>query len=221
MTGLHVAVFGVNGTGKTTWARGVIRDTRACWVLDTKGVGDFDVLGWPTVYDVTALRAIDRAIYRPPLGAGYRDLEPFFSEVYRRGWVKVLVDEATHVCSASAISRGYVGLLRSGRGRGVQVVTLAQRAVGLHNDVMSESWTYVLFRLGGDPDAQKLQSFGVSEEATKEASGLPPYRYLVWDRMSEEVSRHATQAAALGSRDTATRRRGKDGRWLPSGPQAD
>lgn len=212
----HVLVVGPNGTGKTTLAKKMVSKQKAAFVLDTKRVGDFGDLGWPEIGDPRRIVTSNHAIYAAPIGAEPKELDGFFLASFRRGHCVILIDEAVHVCSASYIAKGFRGVLRSGRGRGVVAVTLAQRVVGLHNDVLSESWTYILFRLDGT-DADKLASWGVPGDVLERAAAQRAHEYLVYDREERSVRfERKLDPTGVTAREKTGRRRGKGGKFVRS-----
>jgi energy-coupling factor transporter ATP-binding protein EcfA2 len=187
----HLLIVGPNGSGKTTLARELIRPVQSVVVIDTKRAGDYRGLGLTATPDLRRLEREPRCVWLAPVGAPPDEIGRALEVVFRRGKTVVVVDEALHACTASRIPRGYRACLVSGRGRGVQVVTLSQRLAGLHNDVLSESWHYVLFRLGGT-DLDKARAWGVGEEALALAAELRRYEYVWWDREEARIRERGT-----------------------------
>ena len=190
----HWLACGPNEVGKTTLVRRLMREVERVAILDTKLSGDFD--DWlgirHTVQPLVVSADKGRIVYHAPPGANWQDdaINDFFAACWMRGNVTVVVDEAVHACTAGGIPPMYRGCLRSGRGRGIQVVTLAQRLVGLHNDALSESWTYVLFSPITGTDPAKAREFGVGEGALAWLADdrRRLHDFLVWDRRLHRVA---------------------------------
>jgi len=189
----HWLACGPNEVGKTTLVKRLLAEIEQLTVLDTKLAGEFT--SWPrmkhTVDAAKIARATGRVVYHAPPGVDWSnpELDDFFAGVWARGNNIAVVDEAGHACTAGGIPRNYRSCLRSGRGRGIAVVTLAQRLVGLHNDALSESWTYVLFAPITGTDPAKAREFGVGEAALDWLAdpSRKMHDFLVWSRRERRI----------------------------------
>jgi hypothetical protein len=175
----HGLVLGRNGTGKTTWVSRLIEPCAGVVIIDSKRSGDYPAI--PHSEDPRSVLREDRVVWEAPPGAPREEIDQVLALCYRRGNVVVVIDEALHLCTASYIPRWYRACLVSGRGRGVTVVSIAQRARGLHNDVVAEAWWYCLFALAGT-DAAKLEEWDVEAAWSERATRLGRYECILWDR---------------------------------------
>lgn len=180
----HLLVAGSNGTGKTSAVRELVRPVQGLAVLDTKRVGDYAGLA-PETEDVRDVLRLDRLVYLAPPGAPREALEEFYRLCYLRGSVVVVVDELKHSVTAAYIGLQHRAIMVSGRGRHIVAVSLTQRYVGTHNDVLSESWYHLLFGLPQGEVAKMAEYMPRTVALT--AAELPKYAWRLYGREERRI----------------------------------
>lgn len=163
------AIVGTKGSGKTTFARLLLRRIQELWphvsiyVLDSKVAGDFE--GWPGLHtDDKAPNLLTGAdgglqVWQPDLG----DMGEY--DVWMRKILRghdrmrpavVLIDELSSVApNREHYPAGLDLLMKQGRGKAIAIIALTQNAVNIPPNVLGQTTHIARFRLNSDTDARR------------------------------------------------------------------
>lgn len=120
-----------------------------------------------------------RIIYQP-YSADIEDFEEICYLIFFRGNYTLIIDEVKYcIPNAQTITKWYGNVLRLGRGRNIGCVTLSQRPMGIHNDIISESQHIVAFWLSLEGDRKKLR--GVVGEDAMRLNTVPEFHFMMYN----------------------------------------
>lgn len=153
-------ITGITGSGKTVFAKHLLRNITRLIVIDTKGELD----DWNTedfdAFTEHAIKFGDKVRVRvvPPLRA---DSEDFFDHIfflaYEAGNIIVYIDEAYGVVQpGSKPMYGLTAIYTRGRSRDVGVIAASQRPAWTPLFMMSEAQHIVVFRLNMAEDRDRI-----------------------------------------------------------------
>lgn len=194
----HWAVVGTTGSGKTTFARMLLRRVQRLWphvslyVLDSKAAGDFT--HFPGLYTGDeAPKPITGAaggvqVWQPDTN----DLDEY--DTWMRGILRghdrahpalVMIDELSSVAPNRHRSPdGLALLLKQGRGKGVSVVALTQAATNIPPEVLAMATHLVRFRLQNDYDARRADGLLWRDGKPREPEAAHGFHYRRLDTPS-------------------------------------
>ncbi len=169
-----VVVVGIQGTGKTTWAK---------W-LSLKVANELDepIFAIDPNGDMTELPG-DHVPH------DYEDGLMLLQKAFEEGNKVLLIDEADlYFRQSTAPLQGITyQIAHLGRHRGLFRIFVVRRAADLHKDVYSQATHIVSFRQFYNNDIKRL--IEVMGEAALQAKDLPDYNYIIYDTRTHEVVR--------------------------------
>ncbi len=164
------AIVGTKGSGKTTFARLLLRRAQELWphvsiyVLDSKVSGDF--AGWPGLRTGDAAPGIIGGadggvqVWQPDLGdLGQYDewMRKILRGHDRNRPAIVLIDELSSVApNRERYPAGLDLLMKQGRGKAIAIIALTQNAVNIPPNVLGQTTHVARFRLNSDTDARRV-----------------------------------------------------------------
>lgn len=169
----RVLIVGRAGCGKSTLARALFYGYRNLVVIDPKH--EEIVPRAVVVYTFEQFRQVypqrsTRVVFRPdPTDPRHADVGQVIARVleYRRACL--LLHETVDYASSTWILPELRRAVKIGRSLEVKVVALAQRPMGLHNDVIAESEHVFIFDLAMQGDRDKLA--GIAGDGARERVG--------------------------------------------------
>jgi hypothetical protein len=183
----HVFIGGITQSGKSFFMKHLFdsmpRAGRRCIFFDYKS--DPNHTGWmrKNKYPVfKTIRAIERywsttrkqimfwqdkpkskVIYRPDRPKGFAGAFEMLNElaeyVFVSGNMILFVDEIAPLTTPQRIPPSLYDCLVMGAARGVTIISVSQRPKDIHNVIISESYTKILFRLNLENDRKKVEGF--------------------------------------------------------------
>lgn len=177
----RILVVGRTGSGKSTLARAMFYTGARLVVIDPKH--EEDVPGAQVVYSPGDFRRVypqrsRRVVFRPdPEDARHGDVDEVLRRVLAYGNARVLLHETVDYATTTWILPALRRVVKVGRSLGVGAVMLAQRPVGLHNDVVAESEHAFVFDLAMPGDRDKLAAIGCPDLTQRVGR---PYAFLYY-----------------------------------------
>jgi hypothetical protein len=164
----HVFICGRTGSGKTFLAETYLAGFPNVVVLDTKGFVDWNLAGFPPVYDSLSELVKNvkdgKAIYRPnPFEMDMEFYDKFFEWVYERQNTIVYIDELMSIATSSQIPFFLKAILTRGRQRNTACWSLTQRPSGIPIICMSEATHFFVFDLNIKEDRDRLKKITGNE----------------------------------------------------------
>lgn len=164
--GQHAFILGRTGSGKTAFARWLLRHVPGTIVYDTKGEPKFDRISRVVVDNVKdAMKAIeeeDYVVIRPPV---YMLTEPLMLDDmlldhYHTGAnVTAYIDEGYQFHKGSQAGPGLISLLTRGRSKGISTIVSSQRPAWVSRFSMSEANRFYVFGLTDKRDHKTVAEF--------------------------------------------------------------
>ena len=112
-----------------------------------------------------------KVIYRPDrpkgFGGAFNMLEDLADYVFTQGNMILFIDEIAPLTTGRRIPSSFYDCLIMGASRGITVVSVSQRPKDIHNIILSESYTKILFRLNLEDDRKKIKGIAGDEVANK------------------------------------------------------
>lgn len=125
-----------------------------------------------------------KVIFRPKrprgFGGAFQMLDDLAEYAFRQGNLILFIDEIAPLTSATRIPPGLYDCLIMGASRGITIVSVSQRPKDIHNIIMSESYTLVLFRLKIEDDRKKIE--GQSSKEVANALKTIPNKQFIYVR---------------------------------------
>ena len=110
-----------------------------------------------------------KVVFRPPrpkgFGGAFNMLNELADYVYRQGNMILFIDEIAPLVTGTRIPPSFYDCLIMGASRGVTVISVSQRPKDIHNIILSESYTKILFRLNLEDDRKKIRGIADREVA--------------------------------------------------------
>lgn len=117
-----------------------------------------------------------KIIFRPPRPKGfagaYQLLDDLADFVFRQGNMLLFVDEVAPLTDGRKIPPSFYDCLIMGASRGVTIIAVSQRPKDIHNIILSEAYTKILFRLNLEDDRKKIKGIA-GQEVADELYNLP------------------------------------------------
>ncbi len=185
-------IVGKTGSGKSVFARYILRQwMRSHWpilIIDPKhGYDQFAEepeaatlerpwRGWDETAPV--------CIYQPTMPARHDpDLDALLFMVLEHGNIVVEIEDTYGMMNAQSAPEGYMALITQGRAKGVSVLTLSQRPIGVPDVAMSQADHIVIFRQLGPANIKRMADFTQDQSTTYP---LRRYEFRYWN---EEMDR--------------------------------
>jgi Cdc6-like AAA superfamily ATPase len=157
----------MKGSGKTTWARELVKRLRLAYpavrvyLVDSKVQGDFDMFSGVKVASEIAPGVLSQPgelmVWQPSVDL-VDEYDAFFNRILKhRQPAIVLIDELSSIGGKSGQSfpLGYMRLLKQGRGLEISIVTLTQDAAYIPRQVLGQASHLLRFRLNDEYDDKK------------------------------------------------------------------
>lgn len=110
-----------------------------------------------------------KVIFKPPrpkgFGGAFKMMDDLCDYVFKQGNMILFVDEIAPLTSGNRIPPNLYDCLIMGASRGVTVISVSQRPKDIHNIILSESYTKILFRLNLEDDRKKIRGIADREVA--------------------------------------------------------
>lgn len=156
-------IVGATGSGKTTFARRLLKEVRAMYsglnvyVLDSKGVGDFD--GWPgLVMSDDPPAPLERGagatqVWQPGVD-DFAMYDDWFGELLKSpDEFILLIDELSSVTKKNGTAPdNFQKLMKQGRGKNKSVANCTQELAYISRQVVTQTTHIVRFLLVGEYD---------------------------------------------------------------------
>jgi hypothetical protein len=126
-----------------------------------------------------------KVIFRPPRPANgfigaFQMLDDLADYGFRQGNIILFIDEIAPLVKATRIPDGLYDCLIMGASRGVTVVAVSQRPKDIHNIILSEAYTKILFRLNLEDDRKKIK--GIADQEVADALHNLPNTHFIYVR---------------------------------------
>ena len=123
-----------------------------------------------------------KIIYQPKRPRGYKgayaQVEELSDYIFRKGNITLFLDEAAPLMTPTDIAPSLYDCYIMGASRGVVVVAVSQRPMGIYNVVLSECYTKLLFRMLLKGDRDKIEGC-TSKEVADQLKNLPNHTFLI------------------------------------------
>lgn len=168
----HVALAGMNGSGKTYLAGALLSWSPRLVVFDPKGLlynePNWNLTRWSEAGYRKLRKGKPARLWVPPLDSD-EEYEQLFDKILRLVGLRVYIDELYGV-GPPVGSRGLRNLYTRGRQLGISVWASFQRPVWVPKYALSEAaWKFV-FHLENIDDRQIMAQWGFGESAYRELS---------------------------------------------------
>ena len=125
-----------------------------------------------------------KVVYRPKrpkgFGGAFNLLEELSDYVFTRGNMILFIDEIAPLTDGKKIPASFYDCMIMGASRGVTVVAVSQRPKDIHNIILSEAYTKLLFRLNLEDDRKKIK--GIAGQEVADALYNLPNTYFYYVR---------------------------------------
>lgn len=129
-------------------------------------------------------RISNKIVYRPPrpdgFGGAFNLLDNLADYAFRQGNIILFIDEIAPLVTGTKIPPGLYDCLIMGASRGVTVISVSQRPKDIHNIILSESYTKILFRLNLEDDRKKIK--GIADQEVADALHNLPNTHFIYVR---------------------------------------
>lgn len=160
----RVLIVGRTGSGKSTLARALFYTSRNLVVIDPKHdeiVPRALVCYTPAEVRQAFPQRSTRIVFRPdPEDVRADDVDQVIRRVLQYGRTCLLLHETVDYATPTRIVPALRRASKVGRSLGIQLVSLAQRPIGLHNDIVAEAGHIFAFDLSLDGDRDKIAGVG-------------------------------------------------------------
>lgn len=182
----HVAIIGMNGAGKSYFARAELSYTPRLVVFDPKGL-IISEPEWNLVKWADGIKRLENGrparLWVPPLDDP-EEYEEYFFKILSLRNLRVYIDELYGVGPALG-SKGLRALYTRGRQLGISMWSSFQRPRFVPVFALSEAYWKVLFRLEMEPDRIYMADNGFGEIALRR---LADHAFLLKDPKGRVVS---------------------------------
>ena len=122
-----------------------------------------------------------KIVFRPPrpqgFGGAFAMLDDLMDYAFREGNMIIFIDEIAPLVTGAKIPAGLYDCLIMGASRGVTVISVSQRPKDIHNIILSESYTKILFRLNLEDDRKKIKGIA-DQEVADSLHNLPNTEFI-------------------------------------------
>ena len=122
-----------------------------------------------------------KIVFKPPRPKGfagaYAMLDNLMDYAFRQGNMIIFIDEIAPLVTGARIPPGLYDCLIMGASRGVTVISVSQRPKDIHNIILSESYTKILFRLNLEDDRKKIKGIA-DQEVADSLHNLPNTHFI-------------------------------------------
>ena len=182
----RIAIFGKTRSGKTVFARSLLKFYDRCIFHDRKHES-IDLIRshhFKPIYTpaelISALQKGFKRILYLPADPGIEDFDEVCRITYYAMNITLFVDEAQSYASSSTIPFYFSEILRLGAQRNVGCVILSQRPRSMTNFVISEAEIIISFKLQLATDRRKIVEV-VGPEVDEPLRTMPPYHFMLYD----------------------------------------
>ena len=185
-TNQRIAIFGKTRSGKTVFARSLLKFYPRIVFHDRKRESSdlihshhFMAVWTPQELEVALQKGAKRIIYLTA-DPSVEDFDEVCRIVYYTGNIALFVDEAQSYASSSQIPFYFSEILRLGGQRGIGCVVLSQRPRAMTNFVISEAEVIISFKLQLLTDRRKIVEV-VGPEVDEPLRTMPLYHFMLYD----------------------------------------
>ena len=180
LPGLHSAIIGMTGSGKSELSKRLVVNTSRLCVIDSKG--EYELPGLPVYSDVRRIKRDkpDRFIYRPTAGnfSNLQMYDELLEWVFNRPPFRVCLDELRGIMQGKKFPHHLEVIYCMGRSRNVCCTGTFQRPSALPLFMLSEATQFYAFRLTLADDIKRVSTFvpGYSADLFQR-SDVTPYTF--------------------------------------------
>lgn len=160
MTERITLIFGKTGTGKTTFAKSIVKNEQRLICIDPLAEFDYEVFtDFESAYNYLTVNETFKVSIR---FTNDLDFEYLFKLIFELENITLLLEEAEIYISPSVRSSEFLRLVRYGRHRKINIVGIARRSAELSRDFRSQTNRIVSFKQTDIIDLKNLELLGLS-----------------------------------------------------------
>jgi len=166
-------IFGLQGSGKTTLAKYILKHHPGGWVIDVLG----------------EYQGFNRYVMRDRTITGIPELNLAIEYILRNEQPEMLIiDEANRYCKPRMTLPEMISYLNDfHRHFGLAIGFISRRPSQLHTDLVELAHYLFIFKLVGRNDKQYLESLRIG--LSDAVSELQPHEFIFYDRELQEIRR--------------------------------